>query len=64
VLVIDEIRNIANRSETVKKEWDADTLYQGKLKVLLLVSSLLLLQQGLMESPSGRFKFIPLAHWS
>lgn len=64
VLVIDEIQKIGNWSETVKKEWDADTASHRNLKVILLGSSRLLLQQGLTESLTGRFEVIPLAHWS
>jgi predicted AAA+ superfamily ATPase len=64
VLVIDEIQKIDNWSETVKKEWDADTAAERKLKVIILGSSRLLLQQGLTESLAGRFEIIPLGHWS
>lgn len=64
VLVIDEIQKIGNWSETVKKEWDADSASQRNLKVIILGSSRLLLQQGLTESLAGRFEVIPLAHWS
>jgi len=64
VLVIDEIQKIDNWSETVKKEWDADTSAERKLKVIILGSSRLLLQQGLTESLAGRFEIIPLGHWS
>jgi len=64
VLVIDEIQKIGNWSETVKKEWDADSASRRNLKVIILGSSRLLLQQGLTESLAGRFEVIPLAHWS
>ena len=36
VLILDEIQKISNWSETVKKEWDADSVNQKNLKVILL----------------------------
>jgi uncharacterized protein len=64
ILIIDEIQKISNWSESVKKEWDADCWRQLSLKVVLLGSSRLLLQQGLTESLAGRFETIYLGHWS
>lgn len=64
ILIIDEIQKIANWSEVVKKEWDRDTREKRNLKVLLLGSSRLLLQQGLTESLAGRFELIRMGHWS
>lgn len=64
ILVIDEIQKIGNWSEVVKKEWDRDTKEKRNLKVLLLESSRLLLQQGLTESLAGRFELIRMGHWS
>ena len=64
LLIIDEIQKIPNWSETVKKNWDHDSLNKNNLKVVLLGSSRLLLQQGLTESLAGRFENIILAHWS
>lgn len=64
LLVIDEIQKIDNWSEVVKKEWDRDTREKRNLKVLLLGSSRLLLQQGLTESLAGRFELIRMGHWS
>ena len=64
ILVIDEVQKIDNWSEVVKKEWDRDTREKRKLKVLLLGSSRLLLQQGLTESLAGRFELIRMGHWS
>lgn len=64
LLVIDEIQKIGNWSETVKKNWDADTRSGANIKLLLLGSSRLLLQQGLSESLAGRFENIYLPHWS
>ncbi len=64
VLIIDEIQKIENWSETVKKEWDADTRKELPLKVVLLGSSRLLLQKGLSESLAGRYESIYIGHWS
>lgn len=64
ILVIDEIQKISNWSETVKKEWDADTFNDCDIKVLLLGSSRVMLEKGLSESLAGRFEEIRMSHWS
>jgi Predicted ATPase (AAA+ superfamily) len=64
LLVIDEIQKVSNWSETVKLLWDTDTREQRNIKVILLGSSRLLLQQGLTESLAGRFETSYLGHWS
>lgn len=64
LLVIDEIQKIDNWSETVKLLWDTDTRNKRNLKVILLGSSRLLLQQGLTESLAGRFESTYMGHWS
>jgi uncharacterized protein len=64
LLVIDEIQKIANWSETVKLLWDTDTRARRQLKVIILGSSRLLLQQGLSESLAGRFETTYMGHWS
>ncbi|HEY5327174.1 MAG TPA: ATP-binding protein [Mucilaginibacter sp.] len=64
LLVIDEIQKIDNWSEIVKRLWDEDTRQSKNIKVILLGSSRLLLQQGLTESLTGRFETIYLGHWS
>lgn len=64
VLVIDEIQKIPNWSETVKHLWDEDTIQKRPLKVVILGSSALLLQEGLSESLMGRFEQIPVMHWT
>jgi predicted AAA+ superfamily ATPase len=64
LLVIDEIQKIGNWSETVKLLWDTDTRAKRNLKVILLGSSRLLLQQGLTESLAGRFETTYMGHWS
>ena len=64
ILVIDEIQKIPNWSESVKKLWDEDTKNKINLKIILLGSSRLLLQDGLSESLAGRFETIYMTHWS
>lgn len=64
LLIIDEIQKIENWSEAVKKEWDADTRNHVPIKLILLGSARLLLQQGLTESLAGRFEVIPMTHWT
>ncbi|MBU4317462.1 MAG: ATP-binding protein [Proteobacteria bacterium] len=64
VLVLDEIQKVTGWSEVVKKLWDMDTRKHLPLKVVLLGSSPLLIQQGLTESLAGRFEVIPVTHWS
>lgn len=64
ILVVDEVQKINNWSEIVKKLWDEDTRFGHNIKVLLLGSSRLLMQQGLTESLSGRFESTYLGHWS
>jgi predicted AAA+ superfamily ATPase len=64
LLVIDEIQKIDNWSEIIKRLWDEDTQKGRNLKVILLGSSRLLVQQGLTESLAGRFESIYLGHWT
>jgi len=64
LLVIDEIHKIDNWSEAVKAEWDADTMRDVNIKVVLLGSSRLLIKDGLSESLAGRYELIEMEHWS
>jgi len=64
VLVLDEIQKIPNWSGIVKNHWDEDTHSPLPLQVMLLGSSPLLMQRGLVESLAGRFELVPLTHWS
>lgn len=64
VLALDEIQKIPGWSETVKRLWDEDTRARRPLKVVLLGSAPLLLQQGLTESLAGRFEMVHVPHWS
>jgi predicted AAA+ superfamily ATPase len=64
ILVLDEVQKVADWSETVKRLWDEDTRGKRSLRVVLLGSAPLLVQQGLTESLAGRFEVIRLPHWS
>jgi predicted AAA+ superfamily ATPase len=64
LLVIDEVQKLANWSETIKKLWDADTRNEVNIKLILLGSSRLMIQQGLTESLAGRFESTYLGHWT
>jgi predicted AAA+ superfamily ATPase len=64
LLVIDEVQKIDNWSEQIKAEWDRDTAEDKDIRVVLLGSSRLMLQQGLTESLAGRFEATYLGHWS
>ena len=64
LLVIDEIHKLDNWSEVVKAEWDADTMRDVNIKVVLLGSSRLLIKDGLNESLAGRYELIEMEHWS
>jgi predicted AAA+ superfamily ATPase len=64
VLVLDEVQKIPRWSETVKRLWDEDSRARRPLKVALLGSAPLLMQQGLTESLAGRFEIVHLPHWS
>ena len=64
VLALDEVQKISNWSETVKLLWDEEKLRTNSLSVVLLGSSVLLMQKGLTESLAGRFELIRMGHWS
>jgi predicted AAA+ superfamily ATPase len=64
VLVLDEVQKIPRWSETVKRLWDEDSRARRSLKVVILGSAPLLMQQGLTESLAGRFEVVRLPHWS
>ena len=64
VLALDEVQKIPGWSETVKRLWDEDSRTGCPLKVVLLGSAPLLVQQGLTESLAGRFEMVHVPHWS
>jgi uncharacterized protein len=64
VLAIDEVQKVPRWSDSVKARWDEDTRNGTKLKVVLLGSSPLLMQQGLTESLAGRFELLRMQQWS
>ena len=64
VLALDEVQKIPGWSETVKRLWDEDARARRPIKVVLLGSAPLLMQQGLTESLAGRFEVLHLPHWS
>lgn len=64
VLALDEIQQIPGWSETVKKEWDADTHSETDIRVVLLGSSRAMLARGLSEPLTGRFEEIRMTHWT
>lgn len=64
ILAIDEIQKVVNWAEAVKRLWDEDRAAAMPLRVTLLGSAALLVQQGLGESLTGRFELIRTPHWS
>jgi len=64
ILVLDEVQKAVNWSESVKRLWDEDSRARRPIKVVLLGSAPLLVQQGLTESLAGRFEVLRLPHWS
>jgi predicted AAA+ superfamily ATPase len=54
LLVLDEVQKVQGWSETVKLLWDARTP-GPEIRLLILGSSALLMQEGLTESLAGRF---------
>lgn len=64
ILVVDEVQKATGWAESVKHLWDEDTRAKRQIKVVLLGSAPLLIQQGLSESLAGRFEVLHLPHWS
>jgi hypothetical protein len=63
LLCFDEVQKVFQWSETVKALWDSDRRAGLNLRVVLLGSSTLLIQDGLTESLAGRFELSRVSHW-
>jgi hypothetical protein len=64
VLVVDEIQKVEQWSGLVKRMWDSDRARGLPMHVVLLGSSPLLIQQGLVESLTGRYELLRMGQWS
>ena len=64
ILVLDEVQKLSGWAETVKRLWDHDTRTRCPLKIVLLGSAPLRIQQGCTESLAGRFEVLHLPHWT
>ena len=62
LLVLDELQKVRGWSETLKLLWD-DRATGPEIRVLILGSSALLMQEGLTESLAGRFFLHRCSHW-
>jgi len=63
LLILDEVQKVPGWSETFKLLWDGRTNVP-EIRVLILGSSSLLMQEGLTESLAGRFYLHRCQHWS
>jgi predicted AAA+ superfamily ATPase len=62
LLILDELQKVRGWSETLKLLWDSRTAAPD-IRVLILGSSALLMQEGLTESLAGRFFLHRCTHW-
>jgi len=62
LLILDELQKVRGWSETLKLLWD-NRAVGSEIRVLILGSSALLMQDGLTESLSGRFFLHRCTHW-
>ena len=62
LLVLDELQKVRGWSEVIKLLWD-DRAGGPDIRVLILGSSALLMQEGLTESLAGRFFLHRCSHW-
>jgi predicted AAA+ superfamily ATPase len=62
LLILDELQKVQGWSETLKILWDGRNTKQD-IRVLILGSSALLMQEGLTESLAGRFLLHRCTHW-
>jgi len=63
LLILDELQKVRGWSETLKMYWDNRSTGPD-IRVLILGSSALLMQEGLSESLAGRFFLHRCSHWS
>ncbi|KQC07910.1 MAG: hypothetical protein APR62_05695 [Smithella sp. SDB] len=63
LLILDEVQKVKGWSETLKTLWDSRSRSQ-EIRVLILGSSSLLMQEGLTESLAGRFYLHRCNHWN
>jgi len=63
LLILDEVQKVRGWSEMVKFHWDARPK-KTEIRVLILGSSALLMQEGLTESLAGRFFLHRCPHWT
>src|SRR5579872_2609566 len=64
LLVLDEVQKVPHWPVIVKRLWDEDTAKKIPLKIVLLGSAPLIMQDGLTESLAGRFEILQITHWS
>ncbi len=64
LLVLDEVQKVAGWSDAVKRLWDDDSFAGLDLRIVILGSSPLLVERGLVESLAGRFEMVRVPHWS
>ncbi|MCX5977033.1 MAG: ATP-binding protein [Coprothermobacterota bacterium] len=62
LLILDELQKVRGWSEILKILWDGRA-YAPEIRVLILGSSALLMQEGLTESLAGRFFLHRCTHW-
>jgi predicted AAA+ superfamily ATPase len=63
LLILDEVQKVRGWSETLKFLWE-NRPAKPEIRVLILGSSSLLMQEGLTESLAGRFFLHRCTHWS
>jgi len=63
-LVLDEVQKVRGWSESLKSVWDAGRRSPRDIRLLILGSSALMIQEGLSESLSGRFFLHRCSHWT
>jgi len=62
LLILDELQKVRGWSETLKLFWD-NRAAGADIRVLILGSSALMMQEGLTESLAGRFFLHRCSHW-